>query len=241
MTVVDSSFPPAVAELWPVLFREIVWLHGRWIMYRQLYGTSPERLDLLRNCAETFFDIAHNMLLHDVQLSISKLGDPANGYRGKQNLTLHALRQAVAESGNQLLLNDLDKELEHFANASAMIRNRRNTWIAHYDRPTMLEAEIKPLTGPSRAEIEQALAALRAIMNLVELRFTNTTTAYEQFTMTDDGDSLIATLQRGLRYRQLVKERVISHDDLSKSLQVGELGYRQAIVVAPYSSGQPGA
>lgn len=84
--------------MWAEIDRETTWLHGRWMIYRQLYGTSEQRVDLLNECAGTFANVLQNVLLHDVQLSLSKLGDPA-GHGARTNLTLEALREALVTAG----------------------------------------------------------------------------------------------------------------------------------------------
>lgn len=71
------SIPPNVQPLWNVLQQEVIGLHAYWKNYRQLFGTSEARVDLLNECASTFFFIIQDALLADVQLSLSKLADPA--------------------------------------------------------------------------------------------------------------------------------------------------------------------
>ena len=217
-----TGMPGPVAELWMVLYRETVWLHGRWIMYRQLFGTSQERIDVLNQSAGTFFQVLSQTLLHEVQLSLSKLGDPAESRGRKQNLTLRALQQAIATS-TQLprLSTEIAAHMDAFDAACEQVRVRRNTWIAHFDRQTMLESVVTPLEGPSRSEIELALSALRDVMNSIEFHFSGATTAYELFAMTADGDALLSALMQGIRYKQLVKEKVIAHDDLRNSRRSG--------------------
>lgn len=56
-------------------------------------------------------------------------------------------------------------------------------------------------------------------MNCVELHYTESQTAYEHFIMNNDGEYLISILKQGLRYRELVKEKVIAHDDLRKNFK----------------------
>ena len=75
----DRRFPTPVQEIWAALSADVVWLHGRWIIYRQLFGTSEKRVDLLNEFAGTVTWMLQNVLLHDVQLWLSKLGDPAGG------------------------------------------------------------------------------------------------------------------------------------------------------------------
>jgi AbiU2 len=213
MSTVDPRIPTAVHDLWSGIESEVVWLHGRWSIYRQLFGTSPERIDLLNESAGTFFNVLNQILLHDVQLSISKLGDPA-GQGSRMNMTLAALVEAFGACGESTLVAKLEPLLLVFDASCTKSRHRRNKWIAHFDLETMLGLEVNPRQGPSRDEIEVALKALRAIMNCVKLHFLDSQTMYEDFAMDSDGEHLIFALMQARRYKQLVKDKVIPHDDL---------------------------
>ena len=214
----DVRIPAAIRDLWVTIKSEVVWLHGRWIICRQLYGTSPERIDILNRSASTFFNVFQKTLLHDVQLSLSKLGDSA-GSGKRKNLTLAALLAGLEGIGESSVVYKLAPLVATFDDACMNLRHRRNKWIAHFDLETMLESKVKPLEGPSRAEIEAALEALRNVMNCVEMHYKESQTMYEHFVMNNDGEYLLSTLKQGLRYCELVKEKVIAHDDLRKNFK----------------------
>lgn len=215
MTVVDPRFPQEIHALWATLDTEITWLHGRWIIYRQLYGTSPERVDLLNRSAGTFFNMLQDVLLHDVQLSLSKIGDPA-GSGNRENMTLAALHKVLLDAGEASAAAKMHPALQKFSDACVKVRHRRNKWIAHFDRSTMLNQHVTPRVGPSREEVENALAALREAMNSISVHYTDTTIGYEHFSMLADGDSLIQSLRQGLRYTELVNAGSIPRDDYRK-------------------------
>lgn len=212
MKVVDSRYPAQIHGLWSTLDREVTWLHGRWIIYRQLFGTNEGRVDLLNKSAGTFFNVLQDVLLHDVQLSLSKLGDSA-GSGSRKNLTLEALHQILREAGEIAAADKMEIPLKEFAAACVKIRHRRNKWIAHFDRSTMLNDDVIPRMGPSREEIEVALDAIRRAMNCISLHYTDTTIGYEHFSMQADGEALIQNLRRGLRYRELVNDGAVARDD----------------------------
>jgi hypothetical protein len=212
---IDSRFPLAIQELWAELLTEVVWVHGRWIIYRQLFGTNEERVNLLNEAAGTVTWILQHLLLDDVQLSISKIGDPA-GDGKRRNLTLRRLQLDLNEVGQLSLATNLEPLLKAFEDSCSQIRYRRNKWIAHSDLATKLGARAVPLSGPSRSEIEAALAALRQALNFVELHYAGSQTAYEHFVMKQDGEHLILELIRAKRYRGLVEDGVIPRDDLHR-------------------------
>lgn len=212
MSEVFPPYPAEVQTLWTALHKEVVWLHGRWIIYRQLYGTSSERVKLLNESAGTFFNILQNTLLHDVQLSLSKIGDPAGKGKNK-NLTLDALIEQLRALGEDVIADKLDPIVANFATACSKLRNRRNKWIAHFDLATMTSQTTSSRMGPSRTEIEEALAALRDAMNCVDLHYRDTQTMYEHFAMQSDGEALIYSLMRGRRYKELVANGAIPKTD----------------------------
>lgn len=190
-------------DLWHAVDYEVTWLHSRWAIYRQLFGTDETRVKILNQAASTFAHMLQGVLLDDVQLGLAKLGDPATSrVKGEvlRNLTLATLCQKVIEGG--ALTDELPPLLALYADACVKARERRNKKIAHFDLHTMLESEAV-LEGPSRAEIEVALEALRAVMNCISLHFTGNQTAYHLVILNHDGNSLISTLELGLRYKAL--------------------------------------
>ncbi|MDP2761415.1 MAG: hypothetical protein Q8O64_13635 [Sideroxyarcus sp.] len=218
MTTVDSRFPKEIHALWATLDKEITWLHGRWFIYRQLYGTSPERVELLNKSAGSFINILQEILLHDVQLTLSKLDDPATSGRSpkiQKNMTLDALHKGLSVAGEVALADKMTASLQQFTDACTKIRTRRNKWIAHFDLPTMLNQDVHPRENPSRDEVENALKALRDVMDCVSVHYTNTSIGlgYEHYWMQADGEALLHVLRCGLRYRELVEADVIPQDD----------------------------
>jgi hypothetical protein len=209
----DPRFPVAVQELWAALSADVVWLHGRWIIYRQLFGTSKERVDLLNESAGTVTWILQSLLLDDVQLSLSKISDPA-GSGQRQNLTVRRLQQVLRDAGESSVADAMEASLAAFESACDKLRHRRNKWLAHSDLATRLSEKAVPLSGPSRQEVENALAPLRDVMNCVELKYTGSRTAYEHFLMQEDGEHLLSALAQGKRYTELVDSGTIPRADL---------------------------
>lgn len=218
MNATDQHFPAAIRDIWSAIKSEVIWLHARWIIYRQLYGISPERVDLLNRSASMLFYIFQMTLLNDVQLSLSKLSDPA-GSGARRNMTLDMLLQLLKNAGETNIVEQLSSLVADYAISCERLRYRRNKTIAHFDLATMRSVKVAPLEGPSCEEIETALDALRKALNCVEFHYARSQTAYEEIIMEGDGNLLILNLWRGLRYAELVREGVIAHDDLRKKKQ----------------------
>jgi len=49
-----QPIPALVEEVYEFLKKEVTWLHGRWIIFEQLYNKSPKRIELLSEAASTF-------------------------------------------------------------------------------------------------------------------------------------------------------------------------------------------
>jgi hypothetical protein len=212
--------PDALSEIWEFLHSEVVWLHGRWIVYRQIFGTNPERIALINEAAPTFFSMVQRVLMNDVQLTIVKLADPANTF-GKKNLTLETLTKQCQSAGFQNLAGTLAESLSEFRSRCQKIKDRRHKDIAHFDLAVQLSNKAEVLPGPSRQEIEDALAALRKFMNVVYGHFESTTMGYEHFSMLSDGNTLIFRLTEALRYEQLQTAGTIPHEDILQGAYSG--------------------
>jgi hypothetical protein len=212
------GIPPTVQPLWDALQREVIWAHAYWINYRQLFGKSKERVDLLNNCAGEFFFIVQDALLTDVQLSLSRLADrPTTS--GQENATIERLSNEIAALNTSQLSTDLTGLLQRYRDRCEKIKQRRHKQIAHADLGALLQqhgSTAANLPEPSRQEIEDALEVLRDFMNAVDAHFTTSHMGYEHFKSRNDGESLVWTLKKGLRYDELRKAQELPFDDLKK-------------------------
>ena len=209
--------PGALAGLWAPLYDEIVRLHVRWKIFGQLYGTSPERIELLNKSAPVLFYILQNVLTDEILLTLSKLADASSTMRNR-NLTLETLLHEVESAGAKQTADELRRDLETFRKMCAGVRRRRDKYIAHFDRPTLVEGYAKEVPGPSRKSVTDALAVVARFMNRIEAHFCDTTTGFDDVIFNHgDADVLAATLRRGLRYTQLVSEGVIATDDIDEA------------------------
>lgn len=211
-----KSIPENLEELFENVRSQVTLLHGWWIIYRQLFGTSRERVDFLNECASSFFYITQDALWDGIQLILSKLSDPAQTF-GKKNLSLEMICQVIKELGQEELFSDLDKSLSSYRKKCEIFKKHRNKRIAHFDFDTLINGKSKPLPGVSRAMIEDALKELRFFMNQVDGFYRDTEMGYEYFKMPDDAEALIEIIKRGLRYEELCRDGKVEIMDLEKS------------------------
>jgi hypothetical protein len=211
--------PESLAPLWEALYNEVVAVHARWIIYRQLFAKSKERLNVLNEVAGTFFYVIQGTLIDNVQLTLSKLADPA-ATKFRENATLERLKDEIVAFSDPSLAEKLTALLAAYKASCERVRIRRNRQIAHYDHSTLLR---QYGTGgavelaPSQQEIEEALEALRNFMGTAEAYLTSSTTAYQHFISRYDGEALVYALSLGLRYQDLQAEGVVALDDFANS------------------------
>jgi len=212
----NKSIPKKLEGVFEEVRSQIILLHGWWDIYRQLFGTSRERIDLLNESASTFFRIVQDTLWDGIQLMIIKLSEPAQTRR-KKNLSLALICKIVKELGQKELYSSLIKSLSLFIKKSEAFKKHRNKRIVHFDLDTFINERIKHLPGISRKMIEDALVELRFFMNLVDGFYKGNEMAYDFSFTRDDGEMLIHILKEGLRYVELSRERKIDIMDLEKS------------------------
>ena len=183
------------AQLGPVfvaLHKEVVWLHAKWQEYRELFGHSKERVDLLNRNAAFFFRIIEDSLWEDVLLHISRLTDPPRS-AGKDNLSVKCLAPLVPEATLRARVEALASECVAKA---AFAREHRNKRLAHADLSHSLNQKAFPLSGISRAHVEEMLLSFRELMNCLDNQYRDTTVAYEHFITSTGAPALVSRLQR---------------------------------------------
>jgi hypothetical protein len=201
-----SPLPSAIAEVFEELKNEVSWLNAKWIIYRQLFAHSEKRIKLLNECASACFRIIHDTLLGEVQITISKLTDPAL-MKENVNLSLEQLQKLCEAQGEDDFVKSLQVQLIDLKNKYRAIRIRRNKELAHFDLTTILQSNLNPLPGISRKMIKEALEMISNYMNTIEVHYTGSETGYEHFLMNgSDGEALISMLKYGLRYEELIED-----------------------------------
>ncbi len=198
--------PEAINEVFENLRTELVWLHGRWIIFEQLYGTSTERVDLLNEIAATYFRITQDVLLDDIVIRIGRITDkPSTGK--SENLSLGQIIRRLDKERYPELIFRLEVRLKDIQTMSDTIRKYRNKKLAHHDVDVALKVESLPVL--TFGVIKDTLKSIRDFMNECELYFNGSEMAYEAFSMSADGQALINRLKKVIAYDELEKLEVI--------------------------------
>jgi hypothetical protein len=202
-------------ELGPLFYRfwnECAWLHFKWGEFRILFGTKPERVKILNAAAGKFFRIVQDALLENVLLHIARLVDAPETGR-KWNLTLQRLPGLVAPAIKAQTQELLDRCVEE----SAFAVDRRNRYIAHRDYHLALGKGAEPLASASRASVQEAIDAIVALLNSLELHYRKSTVDYGA--LIGDAESLLYVLKDGLeaedRRRQRLQSGKLAPEDIN--------------------------
>lgn len=165
--------PVEIKDVFEALEQEVIWLHLKWQYYRQLFGTSEERIELLNSFAPLFFKVCQDALLDDVILSISRLSDPMKtGERGskKESLSLLRLVNMIAPNDYPDLRPVVQSLWGKVDNLCKPFRSHRHQRIAHNNWETV-RSTIELLPGISRQLIEDVLESIQRLMSAISEYF----------------------------------------------------------------------
>ena len=168
------------------LHRKLIELHILWQQYRQLFGSDPETVHLLNRTAGLFFKIVQDELWDSVLLGISRMSDPPKT-GARKNLTLRSLPELITD---RALRTEVEVLCDAAGSETSFAREHRNKRIAHQDHGYLSDNAANPLSGISRSRVESMLAALRAVLNRLNLHYCDSTTMYEMF-VDDSGARLL--------------------------------------------------
>jgi hypothetical protein len=212
----QTKIPDPAREVYVEISNEVVWLHARWIVYRQLFATSERRIDLLNQAAASVFYVVQTTLISDTIITLCKLTDGAQ--TGKHhNLTLAQLLNRLRPIAPARLVHGLEGMLSDIDQRCAPFRLHRNKQLAHFDLSTALASTANMLPGITNEMIESAMQQIAAFLNRIQGHYDDTDTGYDHFIMHGtDGDALAHVIKEGLRYEELANENVISYDDIDK-------------------------
>jgi hypothetical protein len=208
-----------LGKIYNELMNDVVWLHVKWSQYRQLFGKSPARIELLNATAGTFFYVIQNILMDDVLLHLARLTDKPKSC-GKKNLSILTM-------ANLISIPILTVEVKKLAEIAYMkcknAREWRNRRIAHHDFHDAMVSIDESLPGISRDYIETALDAIRVTLNRIENHFFYSEVWYQDTSLGPlDGDSLITYLQTGYKAEQEKLERLRNGQPLREDFENDE-------------------
>ena len=205
MTADLSKIPPDLAAIYKELEDDLCQTEFRWQVFRQLYATNKERIDLMESVACGFFREVESLLIDGVFLHICRMTDPSS--QGKhENLVLEQIVNGLDAATHGPLIAKMQMGLADIKTKTAAIHVHRNKRIAHFDKPTMLGPPDAVLPGVSLNAIEAALTAIGDFLNLFRMEFFGDTMYRKKVLSHDDGDSLVHFLKYGVAFDEMVRE-----------------------------------
>jgi hypothetical protein len=195
------------------LRNQTISLHWNWSEYVELFGSTPERVDILNKSAGSFFFIVQNALWRDTLLHICRLTDAAKT-TGKANLSIRCLPDLV-----DLEKAPRTKQLVQMAvGRSGFARDWRNRRLSHYDLQVALGRAAEPLAPASREHVREAIAALGELVNYLNLQYRGSTTIFDLPESGGSAKSLLYVLREGIEAeyarRNRIRSGVATNDDI---------------------------
>jgi hypothetical protein len=176
---------------------DLAWLHIKWQQYRELYGTKPERIGLLNEAASLFFRIVEDALWDDTLISITRLTEHTSGGPSRR-LTIQQLPALIT---NEKIKAEVKQRVAVAVEKARFAKDWRNRRIAHRNMSYALEPEATPLAHASRSNVEEALEALRNVLNTVDRLCRDSTFLYEMADHAHGAESMLYVLRDGLETR----------------------------------------
>ena len=195
-----------LGPLYYFLWSECTVLHIDWMEFKELFGTSEDRLALLNERTGSFFGMCQRIFWDMTLLRIARLMDPARSSgKNKENASLPALELLVDQS----IRSRLKALVEEARVRCSFAKDWRNRRIAHRDLLVALRAPSTQLASASRSSVDEALASISAALNIVEFHYCGATVAYEHSISSVHGaKSLLLTIRDGVEARRRAKERL---------------------------------
>lgn len=174
------------------LQQQLIRVHVEWAVFLQLYGSSPERVDLLNRTCPSFFMVVQFALLDSILLGIGRMTDSARTC-GRDNLTFSGIEPLFPIAWPPALAMDLRdriRQLELQRDAIRLVRHRR---LAHLDLRVALSLETLPAVD--RSTIETVLRSMREILNLIQDHIDGSVMDYTRPVLPGDGETLAHFLE----------------------------------------------
>ena len=195
--MMQTSIPRDINETYMALFQEVCHLHRKWGVFRHLYVSGQDIVDLINDAGGDFFGITQTLLAHDIVLTIARLTDPKRS-AGRENLCLEQLIHSIESSQHSQLRRNIEQIYSQSKPKFTFAKTYRNKLIAHYDFAIKL-ARLPEPPIPTTTDIDDGFKGIRDVMNAVPQYFVGleiaTVNYYDLVTRPGGENRLIARLR----------------------------------------------
>jgi hypothetical protein len=188
LSVLGAEF----GEFYHALQNEVIWAYAKWLEYKNLYATSPDRVVLLNRAGPFLFRVVQDVLWNDILLHLARLTAPAESGAGNSNLTIMRLVGAVSDPYLASEMPQLIKNAEHLCKFA---RDWRKRHPVHRDFDlTPRGARAKALAPATRRHVDAALNALALVINQIEAHYFHDAISFERLSGPGDAEAFLAHL-----------------------------------------------
>ena len=177
-------------------------LRIEWRLYRSLFGTNPETVDLLNRVSGPTANTLERILFERTLLGIRRLTDPPVGQRrNTQSVTVKGL---VERFGSDDV--ELRKRVNQAESAASFARNWSAKRIAHAD--LQYRTGKAKLETASRAKVELAIDKIAKVVKWVSRSYFDTTLVTHPIPALNDERNFLRALYLGQLEREARKENL---------------------------------
>jgi hypothetical protein len=191
---------------------QLVTLHTRWQDYKNLYGHSQERVELLNQCAGGFFHSIQFAMLQQIELCMVRLLDPHKQGKSNKNMTFQRLVHLTEVVYPESQVNRLRQMLDNALKCSSRLQTRRRKVVAHLDVQAIQNEDQVILEWPRIEEVDASLEALVDLANAFEQMSGLPIMCYDLADTWAGSEAVVNHLTNSLRLKQLVKDGALSRE-----------------------------
>ncbi|MBZ5642529.1 MAG: hypothetical protein LAO19_07210 [Acidobacteriia bacterium] len=178
---------------------ELTWIHWRWSQFCTLFGQDESLMHVLNEAAPFFFRIIHDVLFEDTMLAIARITGPPATF-SKANLAITKFPELIVRSDLKARISELVIAAQ---GSATFARDWRNRHLAHRDLDlAVLNPKVQPLATVTRNHVDNALSALRDVLNFVEESYCKEHTAYSHCSVPGDARELLYIINSGLSHER---------------------------------------
>ena len=200
------------------LWQEVAVLHLNWKEYVELFGTKPERVEILNRAAPMFFHMIQNEGWEACLLGLARLTDPPKS-AGRENLTIQNLPTLIDDPQAKAKVKGL---VDLALKSTEFCRDWQHRYIAHRDLSLALKEPTKELAEGNRAKANAALKAVADVLNAVQGHYMDAYTPFDFASRYHGAVSLLHLIHRGLKANEQREARILkgehSEDDFDPDL-----------------------
>jgi hypothetical protein len=195
------KMPTEMEQVFDELHNDLCHLWLEWKLFRELFATTQERLELLNKTGGSLFSKLFGILQDSVYLGITRMTDPG-GSKKRRSVTLKQLLETMVGQDSELY-SRARVAVDHAQKMCNPFREDRNKRIAHSDLDMALKGKF---IRPSRQTVEMALNSINEVMNVIHTFYNKIEYRYGDILFSKGGNSLECYLKAGVYFHNLRKE-----------------------------------